>query len=283
MKKTYTKYIVGACLVISGIILAIIGVLMGGFDVIRNGISFSWNEGFSYDTEERLIEISPEENNIENLYVNVSCTDFTLSYADVDRVIVEADGVRKNQLRAQVNESTNTLEISYIVNGFTLFSFAPSGADIKVTLPRGTKFNKVDFNLGVGDAHINELEAAQLDVNSDVGDTTIIKGSADIVTVDSGVGDIVFRNFYSKGFGADTGVGSLSYDGIIDGNVSLSTGVGEVNMNLSGQASDYSYAVNKGLGAVTLNGASLWTTENAHSTRLFTISSGVGAVSINIR
>lgn len=281
MKKSYIKYIVGGCLAISGVILAAIGLAMGGFDVIRNGVSFSWTEGFVYDNEDLLIEISPSEHEIENLRIDVSTAEITVSYADVEKVVIEAEGVRKNLLKAQVNPTTKTLDITYQLNTFIVFG-GPS-ADITVTLPKGMKFNNADLHLGVGDAQIKDITASSLTIDSGVGDTILSGGSADVVKVDSGVGDIFFNNFKSKTFGADTGVGTLQYDGEIDSNISLSTGVGSITMNIRGNAADYSYAVDKGVGEVTLNGSPLSTMTNASASKLFTINSGVGAVNINIR
>ena len=283
MKKSYIKYIVGGCLVISGLILACLAIAIGGFDVIHNGFSFSWANGIVYNTTESCnLEIDMKEKPFTNLFVDVSTAYLDISYGDVDKIIIEANEISKNHFKAEVNNSTSTLEIRY--NLRTIFGFGVHTGTIKITMPKDVKFNMADINLGVGDANLRNINAQMLQIDSGVGTATISDGAAGTVKVDSGVGDINFSNYTSGSFGADTGVGNLNYYGVVDGSVSLSTGVGDVEMTIIGDVKQYGFAVDKGLGDVTLNGMPLSSSSFINGqgvvANTFTISSGVGNVKI---
>ena len=94
----------------------------------------------------------------------------------------------------------------------------------------------MQLELGAGDVKISEL---------------IAKTSADI---DGGAGRIEISSGAMHDLSLSMGVGELDLASALSGDADLDYGIGKATLTLIGKADDYRISVEKGIGAVTVDG-----------------------------
>lgn len=104
-----------------------------------------------------------------------------------------------------------------------------------VYVPQGTVFNNVNFDVGACDFDLNDVTANTLDF-------------------DSGAGDIHLGNCVVNTINVDAGAGNTSLDDVTFKVLDVDSGAGNVSVTGVGDAGEYSFDVDLGVGSLTING-----------------------------
>ncbi len=153
-----------------------------------------------------------------------------------------------------------------------------------VTVPAG-KLKKLELNAGAGRVLLEGVKVEILDLELGAGKTelsqVVATSSADI---DAGVGLLTMKDAVFNDLDLDMGVGKVELSGKLTGSNTIEAGVGKLEMKLAGDGNDYQMKVEKGLGALTLNGVTMnEDAEWGNAGAKVNVHGGVGAIEIEIR
>ena len=149
-----------------------------------------------------------------------------------------------------------------------LFRVGHWTVDVIITVPYEAALDKVSVKTGLGDVLLWGL-------------------NAETVTAETGLGDVeCYEARNVRRLGLSTGMGdvTLMLDEALGGlDIDLESGMGQIEATLCGFETDYSYALESGLGAVTVNG-SYWGSKverRGNQPYQLDASSGMGDVSVH--
>lgn len=227
---------------------AIIGIISIGAAFM---MGFNWNQFVEMAKNGELAIQKDDfkyENNIEhgnfiNLDIEFSEGSLNIVYDDVKDIEVHQDGMKNFNSR----KDGHTLEIRAEKN---IFSSGTNG-NITIIVPKGYVFDKVDLEMGAGQADISDLCANILDI--EVG-----AGQADLLNV-----DVQYFN--------------------------ASTGAGQIQAELVGNETDYNYDVECGIGEIVIGNNSYGgfgrdtNIENPGAERKLNVECGVGQIVIEFQ
>lgn len=295
MKKTSIKYIVGAAIVLFGILLTVSACCVGGISVFTNYRGFAiGSNGFINSTESNNYEVNAME--IKKLNVDAGYANFYLKEGDTNQIDIKTENVVENCFSYKVDG--DTLKISYNRTVFFQF-FGALDSKIYVTVPKGTKFEDVNLDFGVGSGEISGISSEKFDLHTGVGAQSVRDCTFGETSVDTGAGSISMSGIQSGSLTLKSGTGEINFDGTangdtkissnvgkvlftgsVKGNVDVKTDVGEVIMTLSGNMDDYKFKTDNGIGSITVNGVSGENFGNGEYS--FNAKSGIGSIVITI-
>ncbi|MBC3796218.1 DUF4097 family beta strand repeat-containing protein [Acetobacterium tundrae] len=154
--------------------------------------------------------------------------------------------------------------------------------NLVVTIPKSSKLESVDLELGAGRGEINGITTDNLSISQGAGEITATDVQANAGELKGGAGSVNFSNVALKDFDIDGGVGLIKIQGAITGKMKIDCGVGQTSLNISGNPDDYFINADQGLGAITINGQKIpekGTGSKTASNRI-DINGGVGPVNI---
>ena len=189
-----------------------------------------------------------------------------------------------------------------------------SGTDGKSVTESHTyhDIHSIDVDMGLGDITIrsegsefivnaNDVWGFEIKENSgslkiETGSHNFISGSSDSsleiivpkdyvldsLTVEVGVGKCVIEDIDTVKADFDTGVGELNCTGLTAGKCKFDSGIGAVSVSFKGSISDYSIALDKGIGSATINGESYSesTHKNKGAKNTIDLDCGIGGIDI---
>ena len=159
----------------------------------------------------------------------------------------------------------------------TIFNKTINGT-LKITLPQDTVLSFVEIEMGAGAVVVQKLSAERIDFDLGAGEVQIeelyVQTSADI---ECGAGKFTIEKGEIHNLDIDFGVGKATVIAKLYGNSDVDCGVGEVNLTL-GKKSDYAVEVNKGLGAIEVNGKACNDFAIGGGANKLSIDGGVGAI-----
>lgn len=131
-----------------------------------------------------------------------------------------------------------------------------NNSSIKVYVPEGFIFNRVNLNLDVGETRIDFLKSDILELKSGAGSVDIKDIEANQkATITCGVGEFDIKNSKISNLEFNSGVGRVSITSELSGKCSIETGVGEVDVNLINFNESLSKInTEKGIGELRVNG-----------------------------
>ena len=263
MQQKIIKYIalalaIGLAVSIIGGILGVIG-LFGGF--------------FGNDavTEEMMFYGVKED--ICSLNIEINAADITIKEGDTFSV----ESNLKNLHVTEKDECLNIVQTEKFrgsYKGAVLTVTVPSEILESITLKTGAgKFTaenltteRINFEFGAGEVSIDSLSATK---------SAHIEGGAGRVTISGGA---------LHDLDMDMGVGELSLTSALTGDCEMNLGVGESNIALLGDQDSYTLEIEKGIGAISVDG------EKANDYGSFgnganeiEIHGGIGAINITFK
>ena len=128
------------------------------------------------------------------------------------------------------------------------------------------KTQKLNLELGAGDGYLENVVATQE------------------AKIDGGVGKIELRDYEINNLKANLGMGEFVFSGKVTGKNKINSGIGAINIELMDNKENYTIAVKKGLGNITLDGKELemdrvyGTGEND-----LDIEGGIGEIKVNFK
>lgn len=187
---------------------------VNGIHIDFFGIGVTTGNG---EGESGQLDVSEE---ITKLDIEFGAGLLDIHYGDVDQIHVDYEYVIG--FEKSVKNGTLCLEGAIGVGD-------NSDGVLKITIPEGMEFEKVDLEIGASEAKIQDLIADKVDVAVGVGHATI-------------------QNLKVKDLDAEAGVGQLT-------------------INLAGKEEDYSYNLDCGIGAIVIGGTSYGGLGTSHSVK----------------
>lgn len=140
---------------------------------------------------------------------------------------------------------------------------------ILVTIPEGVFVEKFKINVGAG-----SFESKNINLKY---------GNANITV---GAGNLILNNIYGGSSNMTCGMGNLQISGSVSGKVNIDCGMGAVKLNLTGNASEYSYDAKVGLGDFRFNKekrSGVGQIKNEIKDNNFSVNCGMGSVIIEMK
>ena len=222
--------------------------------------------------EMRSYEVATE---IHSLDIHLNAADFVIEYG-------ETFGVESNLKYLSVSERNGVLTI---VDNKTKGNRSYKNAKLTLYIPRDTVFDDVNIETGAAKMTAETLSTASLELKLGAGDVCIkqlnVTSRADI---EGGAGAITVSGGTLNNLKLEMGVGELNLTVALLGNNEFDFGIGESNLTVLGNKKDYRIDIEKGLGAVTVDGkkvTNFGTSGNGqHSLE---IEAGIGAINLNFQ
>ena len=255
----------GIGLIISG------GVLCFGAYVAGADTSVTWNNvkigvngvtyvSRDYDSEE-FNTITEKLENFDKLTLNIDTMDLEIKTGDTYQL--EATYAKAGVFSYEVKK--DELVIKQSAKHPSLFGFNTKIGKMTLYIPEGKSLEHMDIEMGIGEAHIDNV----------VTDAFELKG---------GVGEVVINNLVSQDTDTKMGIGDVKIQGDLKGKTSIEGGVGSFYLELVGDEKEYNYTINKGIGETIINNRTYEgfgdTKENNDAPNQITIDSGIGEIKI---
>ena len=235
-----------------------------------------------------LIGFSTNSNNQTKLkdldYLNVekkeiSKLDISLKTSNLEIKIGKEFNVSSNNDNISSSITNNRLVIKEDKNDW----FKRSKYKLIVTIPKNHEFSSVLINSGAGNISIEEISSKKAKFDLGAGKVKInnllISEQADI---DGGVGEVDILNGSLHNLTFDLGVGQSDLNFSLSGRSFIDLGIGEVNINIVDSIDNYKTNIEKGIGRITVDGASV---KNNHEfgsgPNYIGIKGGIGSFNLN--
>ena len=252
-------------LIISG------GVLCFGAYVAGADTSVTWNNvkigvngvtyvSRDYDSKE-FNTISEKLENFDKITLNIDTMDLEIKTGDTYQL--DATYLKEGGFSYEVKKGE--LVVKQSIEHRSLFGFNNKIGKMTLYIPEGKSLENMDIEMGIGEAHIDNM----------VTDAFELKG---------GVGEVVINNLVSQDTDTKIGVGDVKIQGDLKGKTSIEGGIGSFYLELVGAEKEYNYNIKKGLGETRINNRTYEgfgdTTEDNDAANQITIDSGIGEIKI---
>ena len=225
---------------------------------------------------------SSEAGRYEALYyefktADVKNVEFSFGAAEVvmisgDKYSVETRGISKENLLCRL-DSEKTLVVKNLnkLSGFNFFNHHDRPGRmvprILITVPDGASLGRFKAAIGAGNFVTKDISI-----------------SFDKGHIDVGAGNFVLKKIHGSEVNMRCGMGNLNVEGSLAGVCNIDCGMGAIKLNLSGNASDYSYDAKVGLGDFKFNddkrSGVCQVYANSRKQNHFSVNCGMGSVNI---
>ena len=209
---------------------------------------------------------------------DIHSLDIQINAADFKIELGNEFSVESNLKYLSVSEKDGVLTITDEAKSSSNYS----NPVLTLCVPNGIVFDDVDITTGAAKLTVDALSTSSLELKLGAGDVRFeslhassaadIKGGAGQITIASGtLNDLTLA----------MGVGELNFSGALLGNSNLKLGVGEANLTLIGSKDDYTVAIEKGLGSISVDGKNVSDYgSNGNGQSHIHIEGGIGAAHI---
>lgn len=217
-------------------------------------------------------------------------TAYSLSTQEIRSLDIELDAAHLDIVTGDsfsVEGSSGALNVG-VTNGVLRISQKTKAwfwnRDLRLTLqvPEDFVFTSAELALDAGKLTAETLSAERLHLELGAGSTEILELNASrSAEIDGGAGKITIEAGTLHNLELEMGVGQLDLTGALTGAAELNCGVGRTEVNLTGSEEDYTLLLEKGLGALSVDGQNMddGSTYGSGGNRV-EIEGGVGAVQI---
>ena len=245
--RTAQKIIKAFALCLAGVIIISI---VGGIISLVGLLGIVSGESFDQVEESTIWAEDVEQVAVRNLEIDVGVAKLEIvALSDIDKI-----QVRTNIEEIMSWEDNGTLRIVE-KSHFAFFNFV-GDQRLSVYVPRGYQFDNIQIKTGAGRLSVDELRAKRGKLELGAGHAEIryleLSESAEI---EGGAGAIEIEDAKLKNLDLDLGAGKTELTAQIIGNSKISSGVGRLELNLKQAPGGYRYTVDKGIGAVHIDGA----------------------------
>ena len=211
---------------------------------------------------------------IQSLEVKINAADFTIKQG-------ESFYVESNLKHLTVEDKNGVLTVKETKK----FAHTYTGAVLTLYIPADTVFKKANIITGAGRLTVDRLSASTMNFELGAGEVTIdtLVATSDIV-IDGGAGKITISGGALHNLDLDMGVGQLNLTSALTGDSDFDLGVGESNITIIGNRDDYKLDIEKGIGNITVDGASVSNIkEQGNSYNSIEVSGGIGAINLKFK
>ena len=152
-------------------------------------------------------------------------------------------------------------------------------------VPADTVFEKADITTGAGRLTVDNLSAATMNFELGAGEVkidTLIATTA--VDIEGGAGKITISGGALHNLDLEMGVGQFNLTSALTGECDFDLGVGESNITVIGNKDDYKLDMEKGIGNITVDGASVSNIRvQGKGNNSIEVSGGIGAINLKFK
>ncbi len=197
--------------------------------------------------------------------------------------IVDADEFRVETNNKHMMQEYRDGRLSLIEQSFDFWA-DDWESELVIYWPSGMKLEEAYLSTGASQVRIDKLEAETVSLGLGAGRAEIGKLVATRVTnIDGGAGVLEIADGELHNLDLDMGVGRVAISAQMTGKNKIDAGLGRLEVNLKGNTEDYSVKINKGLGAVRINGQNIGDGEvYGNGEAMVEIDGGVGSIEVEI-
>lgn len=246
--QSWIKYVAIAfgLVVALGIISSIVNgglAIMKGFGLIENEVRIIEQGENSFSQE--------YTGALESVYINFNAGSVTLQTGDAFKV--EGSNISPN-LTAKLEKGELVIEDKENSN-FLSNLFGPDKVPtLVVTIPRDTKLQKLDLELGAGRGELLQIITDELTIKQGAGEIVADNLQANSGQLKGGAGAVHFSDASLNDFEIKAGVGLINIQGVVTGDMEIKCGVGQTSLDLNGNLDDYFITADQGGGPITIDG-----------------------------
>lgn len=196
--------------------------------------------------------------------------------------------VNAEEFRVETNNKHMTQEyrdgkLSLIEQSFNLWD-DDWESELVIYWPSGIELEKASLSTGASQVQIESLEGETVSLGLGAGRAEIGKLVATrSVKINGGAGVLEITDGELHNLDLDMGVGRVDISARMTGKNKIDAGMGRLEVSLKGSMEDYSVKVDKGLGAVRINGQSVGDSEMyGHGDTVVEIDGGVGSIEVKV-
>ncbi|MDF2611805.1 MAG: hypothetical protein K0R92_3279, partial [Lachnospiraceae bacterium] len=161
--------------------------------------------------------------------------------------------------------------------------------EITITVPQNFTATEFNLDLAAGDAEVEAVRANRGTFSVEAGRMEIkeitITDSADYSV---STGEMIIKEMKVNNINVDCGVGSVKMEGSISGDNYVECGVGDIDMDLTGDARDYNFNVESGIGRIKINEDSYHSIDDRKITtegavNYLSLECGIGDITVSIQ
>lgn len=239
------------------------------FSIFTCLVSFILSITSSIKKEDEIKEINAK-NNYKNLTINLRATSLTIKKGEKFKV-------SSNNDKITIKQSDDSLTIKETKTNFNF----KEKLELIIYIPDDYVFDDVSIKNGAGKIDITELNSQELSLELGAG-STILKNVNILkeTKIECGAGSFKILSGNINNLDLDLGVGKTSISAKITGNNKIDSGIGSLDLNLDGIKNDYKLKLKKGLGSITIDGASFNESLFGEGTNYIDIDGGIGSINI---
>ncbi len=246
--------------------VSIIGGILSMF-----GLFGGFFSGDAVTEDTKTYSVSSE---IQSIEVKINAADFTIKQG-------ESFSVESNLKHLTVEDKNGVLTIKETKK----FANTYTGAVLTLYIPADTVFEKVNIITGAGRLTVDSLSASTMNFELGAGEVTIDTLVATSgIDIDGGAGKITVSGGALHNLDLDMGVGQLNLTSALTGDSDFDLGVGESNITIIGNRDDYKLDIEKGIGNITVDSASVSNIkEQGNGNNSIEVSGGIGAINLKFK
>lgn len=193
-----------------------------------------------------------EEKTEAATYSASEITDLDIEAATADITIIKGNTltVETDRFGFSLKEKNGKITIEERGGIFSL----DRNRNVKITIPEGFEFEKVEIDNGASDIQCDDLKAARLELDIGAGDVEfnnlVVSEKA---SIDCGAGEFSLKNGSISNLKFSLGVGSADLNTTLSSDCDFECGVGELKLNLPDGKAAYSFDIETGIGEVKLD------------------------------
>lgn len=258
MNKIVKGFIIAACICIAlGFVFFVGAAASGGISGARSILENGGVIGISLGSDDFKEWNSASEHTISlvgmnkpNLELELGAGEFEIRESETEDIVV------KSKKKIEVSSYGDTISVRtkkhYVFFGF----IGNNHNEVTIEVPRGTKFNEIDMEVGAGELNCPSIAAEKLNIELGAGRITIDDYTCNEANIYVGAGEVIAGKGTVVNMDAEVGMVSLTFAGSIAQNLNVDCGMGNVQMDLKGSEEDYNYRIECGMGNVTVGSSS---------------------------
>lgn len=277
--QSWVKYVAIAF----GLVLAL-GIISS---IVNGGLAIMKGFGLIED-EVRIVQLGNDtfsqefSGDLESVYINFNAGSVSLQSGDEFKV--EGSNVSSG-LTAKFEDGELIIEDKQNSNFLSNLFGLDTVPTLVITIPKETKLQKLDLELGAGRGELSQITADELIIKQGAGEIVANKLQANSGQLKGGAGAVQFSDVSLNNFEINGGVGLINVQGTITGDLEIKCGVGQTILDVNGSVDDYFITVDQGVGPITVNGRDI--PENGIGSKsapnLIDIDGGIGPVNITFK
>lgn len=233
-----------------------------------------------------FINFTSKSNKNDVLNGNVDVYEIDELHIELESTNIEI--IRSDEFKIEKFDVKDSVQFETIENSLRIverskyFWNSSLGGTIVIYLPADLTLKDVFIDMGAGKIKLESVDMLELEIEQGAGNIYMDECTAEEIKIDGGAGKIDIKNSSLENLELNSGVGSVNYSGELLGKSEINGGVGSINMTLDGNEDFYKIDIDKGIGAIMVDGNKA-TGTIGNGPNIIDISGGVGNINIKFR